>query len=88
MSVEPFRDDDQCYAAWLAANAHGYVLNIQRFLAHASSAITRCGTCRPLPPRDHANAQAETLRSCRIGAAADRVSMNDVRAPSARLWVS
>ncbi len=107
MSVELFRDDDQGYAAWLAANACGYVLNIQRSLnpsdsrvheadcptitgtpprgrtwtgpyvkacspslpeldawalAHASSAITRCGTCRPLPPRDHADEQAETLR--------------------------
>ena len=92
MSVELFRDDDQGYAAWLAAHVQGYVLNIQRTmnpsdarvhyakcrtikgtpprgrtwtasyvkacsaslpdldtwaLAHARSAITRCGTCRP-----------------------------------------
>jgi hypothetical protein len=90
VSVELFRDDDRGYAAWLSANAQGYVLNIQRSLnpsdarvhsagcgtitgtpsrgstwtgpyvkvcsvslpelgawarAHASSAITRCGTC-------------------------------------------
>jgi hypothetical protein len=94
VSVELFRDDDQGYAAWLAANTRGYVLNIQRALhpsdarvhhagcrtitgtpprgrtwtgpyikacslslpeldacalAHAGSAITRCGTCQPLP---------------------------------------
>jgi hypothetical protein len=93
VSVELFRDDDHGYAAWLAANASGYVLNIQRALnpfdarmhhadcrtitgtpsrgktwtgpyvkacsvslpeldtwalAHAGSAITRCGTCQPL----------------------------------------
>jgi hypothetical protein len=93
VSVELFRDDDQGYAAWLAANTRGYVLNIQRSLnssdarvheagcraitgtpprgrtwtgsyvkacspslpeldawalARASSAIARCGTCRPL----------------------------------------
>ena len=92
MSVELFRDDDRGYVAWLGANAHGYVLNIQRTLtpsdarvhyawcstitgtpprgrtwagpyvkacspslpelddwalAHARSAATRCGTCRP-----------------------------------------
>jgi hypothetical protein len=90
VSVELFRDDDQGYAAWLTANAQGYVLNFERSLnpstarvhsarcqtitgapsrgntwtgpyvkacsaslseldawalAHASSAITRCGTC-------------------------------------------
>lgn len=88
------RDDDKGYAAWLAANAGGYVLNIQRSLnpsdarvhqagcqtisgtpprgrtwtgsyvkacslslpelrawalARAGSAVTRCGTCQPLP---------------------------------------
>jgi hypothetical protein len=94
VSIKLFRDDDQGYAAWLAANAQGYVLNIQRTLtasdarvhradcrtitgtpprgrawteayikvcalslpeldtwalAHARSAIARCGTCQPLP---------------------------------------
>jgi len=94
VSIELFRDDDQGYATWLAANAQGYVLNIQRTLTasdarvhradcrtitgtpprgrawteayikvcalslpeldawaltHARSAITRCGTCQPLP---------------------------------------
>jgi hypothetical protein len=92
VSIELFRDDDQGYAAWLAANIQGYVLSIQRTLnpsdarvhcagcrtitgtpprgmtwtgsyvkacsasltdlgtwalAHASRAVTRCGTCRP-----------------------------------------
>jgi hypothetical protein len=28
VSVELFRDDDHGYTAWLAENAHGYVLNI------------------------------------------------------------
>jgi hypothetical protein len=32
VSVELFRDDDCGYAAWLAANRRGYVLNIQRTL--------------------------------------------------------
>ena len=92
--MELFRDNDQGYAAWLAVNGQGYVLNIQRTLnpsdarvhhadcrtitgtpprgrtwtgpyvkacslslpeldawalTHARSAITRCGTCQPLP---------------------------------------
>jgi hypothetical protein len=32
VSVELFRDDDRGYAAWLTANAQGYVFNIQRSL--------------------------------------------------------
>jgi hypothetical protein len=30
LSVELFCDDDRGYADWLGANAHGYVLNIER----------------------------------------------------------
>jgi hypothetical protein len=53
VSVELFRDDDRGYAAWLAANAHAYVLNIQRSMnpsdarVHEAGCRTICGT----PPR-------------------------------------
>jgi hypothetical protein len=38
VTVARFRDDDPGYAAWLAANAHGFVLNIQRSTKIAESA--------------------------------------------------
>jgi hypothetical protein len=38
--AELFRDDDQGYAAWLAANARDYVLNIQRAMNRPTFART------------------------------------------------
>ena len=53
MSVELFRDDDRGYAAWLAANAHGYVLNIERSMNPLDARVHEAG-CRTItgtPPR-------------------------------------
>ena len=53
MSVELFRDDDRGYAAWLAANARGYVLNIQRSMNPSDARVHEAG-CRTItgtPPR-------------------------------------
>lgn len=53
MSVELFRDDDRGYASWLAANAHGCVLNIERSM-NASDARVHEADCRTIsstPPR-------------------------------------
>lgn len=53
VSVELFRDDDLGYAAWLAANGRGYVVNIQRTL-NPSDARVHCAGCRTItgtPPR-------------------------------------
>jgi len=36
VSVELFRDDDG-YTGWLAANVHGYVLNIERSIGRPRS---------------------------------------------------
>jgi hypothetical protein len=53
VSVELFRDDDQGYAAWLTANAQGYVLNIQRSLNPSDARVhsARCRTIMGTPPR-------------------------------------
>jgi hypothetical protein len=53
LSVELFRDDDPGYAAWLAANPRGHVLNIQRAL-NPSGARMHHASCRTImvtPPR-------------------------------------
>ena len=47
MGVELFRDDDQGYAAWLAANVQGYVLNIRRSL-NPSDARVHEADCRTI----------------------------------------
>jgi hypothetical protein len=47
VSVELFRDDDQGYAAWLAANTRGYVLNIQRSLNSSDARVPEAG-CRTI----------------------------------------
>jgi hypothetical protein len=123
VSIELFRDDDQGYAAWLGAHAHGYVLNIERTmnpsdarvhhancrtitgtpprgktwtaayvkacssflpepdawaLAYARSALTRCGTCQPLPlpsgrPATRPQLQRDPLRT--------RTGCRHIRAP-------
>lgn len=49
MSVELFRDDDQGYAAWLAANVQGHVLSIQRLLNPSDARVGGL-------PDDHRNA--------------------------------
>ena len=53
MGVELFRDDDQGYAAWLTANARGYVLNIQRSLNSSDARMhsASCWTITGTPPR-------------------------------------
>ena len=53
MSVHLFRDDDQGYAAWVAANAQGYVLNIQRSLNPSDARVhdADCRTITGTPPR-------------------------------------
>jgi hypothetical protein len=53
VSVELFRDDDHGYAAWLAANAGGYVLNIQRALNPSDARMHHadCRTITRTPPR-------------------------------------
>jgi hypothetical protein len=48
MSVELFSDDDRGYAAWLTANAAGYVLNIQRSM-NPSDARVHEAACRTWP---------------------------------------
>jgi hypothetical protein len=52
VSVELFRDDDHGYAAWLAANASGYVLNIQRALNPFDARMHHadCRTITGTPP--------------------------------------
>jgi hypothetical protein len=45
--VELFRDDDEGYAAWLARNVQGYVLNIQRSL-NPSDARVHAADCRTI----------------------------------------
>jgi hypothetical protein len=53
VNVELFRDDDQGYAAWLAANGQGYVLSIQRTLNPSDARVHHAG-CRTVtgtPPR-------------------------------------
>jgi len=47
VSVELFRDDDQGYAAWLAANVQGHVLNIRRSL-NPSDARVHEADCRTI----------------------------------------
>jgi hypothetical protein len=52
VSVELFRDDDR-YTGWLAANAHGYVLNIERSMNPSDARVHEAG-CRTItgtPPR-------------------------------------
>jgi len=53
VSVELFRDDDQSYAAWLAANSRGYVLNIERTLNPSDARVhhAQCRTITGTPPR-------------------------------------
>jgi len=53
VSIELFRDDDQGYAAWLAANGQGYVLNIQRTLNPSDARMhwAGCRTITGMPPR-------------------------------------
>jgi hypothetical protein len=53
VGVELFRDDEEGYAAWLAANARGYVLNIQRGLNPSDARMHRadCQTITGTPPR-------------------------------------
>jgi hypothetical protein len=53
MSVELFRDDDRGYVAWLAGNAGGYVLNIQRGLNPVDARLhhAACRTISGTPPR-------------------------------------
>lgn len=53
LSVELFRDDDEGYATWLAVNAGGYVLNIQRSLIPSDARIheAACHTINGTPPR-------------------------------------
>jgi len=56
VSIELFRDDDEGYAAWLAAHAQGYVLNIQRTLTASDARVHRadCRTITGTPPRGRA----------------------------------
>jgi hypothetical protein len=53
MSVGQFRDDDQGYLAWTAANPSGYVINIQRSLNTADARMHRadCHTINGRPAR-------------------------------------
>jgi hypothetical protein len=53
MSIELFRDDDRGYLAWLAANAQGYVLNIQRSLNPSDARMhkSNCRTINGMPSR-------------------------------------
>jgi hypothetical protein len=53
VSVELSHDDDQGYAVWLAANARGYVLNIQRAMnpSDARAHHADCRTITGTPPR-------------------------------------
>jgi hypothetical protein len=53
VSVELFRDNDEGYAAWLTANARGYVLNIQRTLNPSDARLhhASCRTITGTPPR-------------------------------------
>ncbi len=62
VSVELFRDDDQCYAAWLAANARGYVLNIQRSLNPSDARVHEAG-CPRSPGRRPAAGPGPALTS-------------------------
>ena len=59
MSVELFRDDDQGYAAWLAASVQGHVGNIQRSL-NPSDARVHEADCRTIISR----AAADLRRTC------------------------
>ena len=47
MTVERFRDDDHGYAAWLAENPQGYVLNSQRSLNPSGARVHGAG-CRTI----------------------------------------
>lgn len=53
MDVQLFQQDDQGYAAWLAANDLGYVLNIQRSLNPSDARIhhAACRTITGAPTR-------------------------------------
>jgi hypothetical protein len=53
VGVQLFQQDDPGYAAWLAANDLGYVLNIQRSLNASDARIHRaaCRTITGTPPR-------------------------------------
>jgi hypothetical protein len=53
LSVELFRDDDRGYADWLGANAHGYVLNIERSMNPSDARVHEadCRTITGTPPR-------------------------------------
>lgn len=53
MGVEIFKDDEQGYSAWLAANPDGFVLNVHRSLTPANARLhsSRCRTIRGTPPR-------------------------------------
>jgi hypothetical protein len=51
--VEQFRDDDGGYLGWVAAHAHGFVINIQRSLNPADARLhhAHCYTINGEPPR-------------------------------------
>lgn len=53
MSVELFRDDDRSHAAWRAANARDYVLNIERPMNPPDARVHEagCRTITGMPPR-------------------------------------
>jgi hypothetical protein len=64
VSAELFRDDDHGYAAWLAGNARGYVLNIQRSM-NSSDARVHEAVCRTIT--GHAAARQDMDRPLRQG---------------------
>jgi hypothetical protein len=53
MSAREFRDDDEGYLAWIAANPDGYVINIRRSLATSDARLhqARCRTISGENPR-------------------------------------
>jgi hypothetical protein len=64
MSVELFRDSDQDCAAWLAANAQGYVLNIQRSL-NPSDARMHSAACRTIAGTPRGNTRTrDYVKAC------------------------
>jgi hypothetical protein len=59
-----FRDDDSAYAGWLAANAHGSILNIERSM----NPLGRPRSRGRLPDNHwHATARQDTDRALRQG---------------------
>jgi hypothetical protein len=87
VGIELFRDDDQGYAAWLAANARSYVLNIQRALNPSDARVHHAG-CRMItgtPPRGitwtgtYVKACSLTAGTGRLGVGTDPVSHHPMR---------